>query len=149
MWKPNDKGLEHEYLKRGLDYYKVVFSPKREGEYKKNIYDFGDLVLDCLDKKIDLEDDAKYFYKWIMCHYVPLDYRGYAMDILDYFHWRDYLLFKKFVITPKYHKKKRYLVRFMNDGELFFTKGYTSLREIGDDTGKRSTEINIIPFQAS
>ena len=58
MWKPNDKGLEHEYLKRGLDYYKVVFSPKREGEYKKNIYDFGDLVLDCLDKKIDLEDDA-------------------------------------------------------------------------------------------
>tara|TARA_R100001594_G_scaffold137306_1_gene180266 strand:- start:181 stop:630 length:450 start_codon:yes stop_codon:yes gene_type:complete len=149
MWKPNDKQLNKEYTKRGLHFYKVVFCPKTEGEYKKEIYEFGDLVMDYLDKKIDLEDDAKDFYKWIMCNYVPLDYRGYAEDILDYFHWREYLLFKKFVVTPKYHKKKRYLVKFISDNKLFFTKSYTSLREIQDDTGKRSTEINIIPFQVS
>ena len=59
-----------------------------------------------------------------MCYYIPLCYREYAADVLDYFHWRDYLLFKKQIITPKYHKKKRYSVKFFDKDKLFFIKNY-------------------------
>ena len=83
-----------------------------------------------------------------MCYYIPLCYREYATDVLDYFHWRDYLLFKKQIITPKYHKKKRYSVKFFDKDKLFFIKNYTSLRELQDDSGRRATEVNIIPYKA-
>ena len=148
MWFPATPTLNKIYKELELNYYKVAFCSQKEAERKKQIYDFGDEVLKWLDSKIDLEDDAKFFYKWIMCYYIPLCYREYATDVLDYFHWRDYLLFKKQIITPKYHKKKRYSVKFFDKDKLFFIKNYTSLRELQDDSGRRATEVNIIPYKA-
>jgi hypothetical protein len=144
MWFPHQ--LNNKYKHYGLDLYRISFCSKRETELKKNIYDFGDCVIQFLDKKIDLEQDAKTFYKWLMTHYLPLCYRDYAEDILDYFHWREYLLFKKQIITPKYHRKRRYTVKFYDNKKLFFKKFYTSLRELEDDTGKRSCEISFTPY---
>tara|TARA_R110000751_G_C13758986_1_gene479078 strand:+ start:145 stop:591 length:447 start_codon:yes stop_codon:yes gene_type:complete len=144
MWFP--KRLENKYNEYGLNLYRISFCIKRENEIKKNIYDFGDCVLDFLDDKIDLEEDAKFFYKWLMTYYIPLCYREYARDLLDYFKWREYLTFKKQIITPKYHKKKRYKVIFYDNKKLFFKKDYTSLRELEADTGKRSCEIAFTPF---
>ena len=148
MWYPNNKIVEDYYYDKELDVFKICFTETADGRRRREIYEFGDLILDILDHRADIEEDAKNFYKHIMINYIPLCHREITEDILSYFKWRGYLKFKKQIITLKYHKKKRYLVKFFDkDKKLSFTKGYTSLRELFDDTGKRAKEITIIPYK--
>ena len=106
MWKPDNSVVEKYYLDKELNLFKICFTENADGKRRKEIYDFGDLILDILDHKSDIEEDAKNFYKYIMLNYIPLSHREITEDLLSYFKWRGYLKFKKQIITVKYHKKK-------------------------------------------
>jgi len=148
MWFPDNKVVEKQYYDKELNMFKISFTEKADAERRKEISEFADLILDTLDCKADIEPEAETFYKHIMMCYIPMDRREIMTDLLSYFKWRGYLKFKKQIVTVKYHKKKRYLVKFYDKNKkLSFTKPYTSLREIFDDTGKKAKEIIIIPYK--
>ena len=98
-------------------------------------------------KELDLQDlqsEANKFFIWIVKYNVGL-HLDYAEALLNYFHTQNLLIHKKCVTTAKKQEKPRYVVIYDMQGK-FFSKIYSSVHEMKEDTGKKPSKLCKIPI---
>ena len=88
---------------------------------------------------IKLLTQAYLFMKWLIVYNVS-SHAKYAQMLLDFFHSRNLLLHKKSIVTEKKQSKPKYVVIY-NMPDNVFSKMYSSVREMREDTGKKPSVL--------
>eukprot|EP01051_Picozoa_sp_SAG22_P018666 SAG22_NODE_3209_length_1856_cov_18.812180_2_plen_135_part_00 len=116
--------------------YKVYFDDKDENQDES-----ASLVKAHLDTLSDeqLQNESNNFFQWIVSTRVDT-FLKYAESLLKYFHSKELLTQKKEVVTIAKQSKPRYVVIYDMDGK-YFSRIYSSVREIQEDTGKKPSKL--------
>tara|TARA_R110000824_G_scaffold147091_8_gene316467 strand:- start:697 stop:1299 length:603 start_codon:yes stop_codon:yes gene_type:complete len=117
-----------------LNQYNLFFESKDRKEFLKNLRYVAIrhvLDLDVLDDE-ELQPYVKVFFIHLLKH--PLaDYDDYNRKMLNYFHLREFLVFKRHIHNTTYRKLIKYKVNYKFYDKTEYIKHYTSLREISND----------------
>eukprot|EP01051_Picozoa_sp_SAG22_P014755 SAG22_NODE_1836_length_3467_cov_15.471200_2_plen_135_part_00 len=116
--------------------FKVYFDDEDENQDES-----ATLVKAYLDTLSDeqLQNESNKFFQWIVSTRVDT-FLKYAESLLKYFHSKELLTQKKEVVTIAKQNKPRYVVIYDMDGK-YFSRIYSSVREIQEDTGKKPSKL--------
>jgi len=145
----NNEGIDLFVKQEKLNKITVCFHNEIDVVHKlKELYHMVTNAIALMNEE-EREAESERFFLYLIS-YPRYDVKDYLQPLLKYFHMIGYLKFKKNIYNANKQSIVRYKVEFKNkEGKLMITKGYSSLSQLSDDTGKKMTSLHYQLFKTA
>ena len=143
LYYPPSKALELYIERHHINKFVVDFNMS---EHKRScvLQKLADMVCDTIARlSVPAQEmESERFFVYLLKDPRP-DMEDYLAPLLKYFHMIGYLKFKKHIYNNNKQSVVRYRVTFKNtEGVVIAHKKYSSLQQLGDDTGKKMSSLH-------